>query len=119
MRVAALGVGLPHLDQRITHRRVLAIKDTPAQGDTLTGHIRRGDLGDRQWSEADAQERPDSLRRGGMQAHCAPPSCSIGVASRPRRTMSKWYPSAYAGEVSSQSSCEISRCRARSSGTLL
>ena len=38
-----------------------------------------------------------------------------GVASRPRRTRSKRYPSACPGKVFSQSKCETSRLRAFSS----
>src|SRR5207302_3696417 len=58
---------------------------------------------------------PHGLRR----RHHKPHHVSIGVASRPRNTMSNLYPRAFSGMVVSQSKAEISRLRARSSAVEL
>jgi hypothetical protein len=83
---AALGVGLPGLDQGVGHRVAGAVQQParqPQRARGAVGHHPRP-VGPEQ---ADGEERPDGLGGGGEGGHSSSPSSS-GVAPRPRRTMS-------------------------------
>jgi hypothetical protein len=83
---AALGVGLPGLDQGVGHRVAGAVQQPARQPQRARGAVGHhlGAVGPEQ---ADGEERPDGLGGGGERGHSSSPSSS-GVAPRPRRTMS-------------------------------
>src|SRR5207248_4914585 len=84
--VAAVAVRLPDLDPRIVHRSAIAIDDAAADGDALPRHTARRELLDLHPFEPDALVWSDGLPRACAQAHR---TFSVGVCSRPRRTISK------------------------------
>ena len=97
MVVAPGGIGLPQLDEGVRHRRAVAVDDPPLDRDALSCRVVGADVGPLRALQPEMKERPDGLRRGGDQlvghrlARALGPSYtgSAGVASRPRRTMSK------------------------------
>jgi hypothetical protein len=92
MGVAAGGVGLPQLDQRIRHRRAVAVEDAAFDDNALAGRIAGRQIAPFRVIEPEMKERPDGLRRGRDQLvghRPSPHAGSIGVAARPRNTMSQ------------------------------
>src|SRR4029077_438424 len=95
--VAAVSVGLPNLHHRIRHGLSVPVEHLTFDANPLA--LRRFRGHDIHWPtrQADRIERADSLRRG-LFSHRG---SSKGVAFLPRNTMSKRYPSAYSGSVTS------------------
>ena len=95
----------------------VAVEDGPADPDRVRGRRRGDELVRAVVGQPDVQERPDGLRRGRQRA---PRSCSsIGVASRPRSTMSNSIASAHSGTVASRSKRRDHALAVRSSRTEL
>src|SRR3954469_8135325 len=87
MRVLACCIGLPDFDHAVVHGGAIAVEQPSLDRDPLAPHPGPGDLRRDEPGEADVQIRPDRLVGARVEAHR--PSASIGVASRPRSTMSK------------------------------
>src|SRR5204863_5611613 len=106
-------IGLPDLDQGVDDGGAIAVEDDAREPDGIVRR-RRNELLHSFVRQADVEERPDRLRRGGQRHHC-----SIGVDSRPRSTMSNSYASAHSGTVRERSKPHIIRSRAFASCTEL
>ena len=91
MRVAAGGIRLPDLDDRIRHRRPVAIEDAPLDDDALSLRVAARQVIPFRAVEPERKKRPDRLRRrrDQLRGHDAPHAGSSGVACRPRNTMSQ------------------------------
>src|SRR5262249_29610883 len=118
LRITPVRIGLPDLEHRIGDGLCVAVDHAPLDRDLLPGHDCDGQVVGRGPRNPDVQERTDGLRRR-RHGVSTGTSTSIGVASRPRRTMSNVYPSAWSGTVVSQSKVPINRRRARSSRMLV
>ena len=84
--VPAGGIGLPNFEQRIGKRLSVSIQNSPSNRDQLAGNAAGLEMFARKEGDAQMKEGADGLRRGGRKRHR---DCSTGVASRPRRTISK------------------------------
>src|SRR5262249_46214023 len=102
----------PDLDQGIVERRAVAVEHPALNGDPLAD----GRLGHEHFlprlGQGEAEEGADRLRWR-LAGHG---QRSIGVASRPRSTMSKRKPSAHSGTVVCMSKRETMRAAAFGSG---
>ena len=106
----------PKLEYRVRYRLAIAIQHSAINLNANCVRICPSHFAAIVRRKANRKEWTDSLRRGWIVAHFA---LSIGVAFRPRKTMSNRNPKANSGEVCSQSNSEISRCFACSSGMQL
>src|SRR5258706_11461871 len=75
-------LALESLDERIRHRLAGAVEHLALDPDRTAGFA-AGRVGVVLEGQSETEERPDGLRRGGC------PHASIGVARRPRSTMSQ------------------------------
>src|SRR5215470_15086686 len=105
-------IGLPGLEQRVEDRRAVAVEDAAGEGDAIAAAGEQDDAAVLPQKIA-REERPDGLRRSGLR-HAHTP---IGVARRPRSTMSQRYPSATPSMPCSRSRSAMRRSRP-ASGTL-
>src|SRR5882672_2984953 len=87
VRILAMCIGLPDFENRVGDWSAVAIQHSPVNGDSLAGNAQVRKVVAIQPSEAKLEERANCLRRRGLGTHSF--SFSIGVASRPRRMMSK------------------------------
>src|SRR6267143_1866848 len=93
MVVAALRVRLPDLQDGVVDGRAVAVEHAALDDDLLAARTVAREVVPLGPVEPQPEERAHRLRgRGGLAAHRGP---SKGVDSRPRRTTSKRYPSAY------------------------
>ena len=109
---SAAGIGLPGLDQCVGNDGPGTVGDGALDDDARPLSLEPGAAVE---GEAEMEEGTDGLewRR---PAHA---EVSIGVACRPRTTMSKRYPSAHSGLVRSKSKLETMRRREAGSGVEL
>ena len=112
MGEATVRVGLPRLDERVGQAVAVAVEHAPGDHDAAGGvrrhHVRAVRPRQDQVAGTDRPSVTVSAPASG-QSSCG---SSIGVAARPRSTMSNAKPSAQSGRVASQSKREISRSRA-------
>src|SRR5213079_1585840 len=76
MRVFALRIGLPDLDDGIVDGFAVAVDDAAGERDSFAGHARGSELDDRKRLEADLDVRTDGLGRSGEQTHRVVSSCA-------------------------------------------
>src|SRR5579859_5358011 len=111
-RILALFIRAPDFQNCVGHSLAFAIQNAAADGNHLgVGSSTSGNqMVHRPPAQADREERSYRLRSGRDIWPSVAHRVSMGVASRPRSTISNRYTSANSGEVFSQSKEEISRC---------
>src|SRR5262249_36331709 len=86
MRVLALRVRLPDLDHSVADADAITVEELSGDRDALALHALAGDVARDEPIKADMVGRADGLVAAREETHGI---FSIGVSSRPRRTMSK------------------------------
>src|SRR6185437_1065977 len=75
MRIFAGSIGLPYLEERIRHRRAVAVAHLPLDDDGLAlRHAAAGEVGELRPRQPDMKEGPDGLRGGRHELHLMAPS---------------------------------------------
>ena len=82
MRVSAVRVRLPDLDERVTDGLAVGVDDAPLDDDLLAADARSDEVVGDEPIEPDVQERPDRLRGCRSAGSCAPPRCPQIVVHR-------------------------------------
>src|SRR5438309_4530210 len=96
MRVLAVRIRLPDLDQAVIHTDAVPIEQPSFDRHALTFHAARGDVGRGEPVEPDMEIRPDRLAGARVQAHVSAPSAwQRGRAARCRSDrpvpIAEWY----------------------------
>lgn len=99
MRVLAMTVRLPNLDQGILHWLAIAIEHATGNRDPLSGNSRACQIHFFQARQSDGKERPHGLRCGGLEAHVIRPLAWLHGRSEQCQNDSReparesWFPS--------------------------